>query len=70
VLLATDPRRGEFPFSMALGGFMQLRWLEFARDATQRTDTARRSAGDRHPLAVTAATNLALGEFGEGLCRP
>jgi len=35
VLLATNPRRGDFPFSMALGGYMQLRWLEFARDATQ-----------------------------------
>jgi len=40
VLLKNDPRRGEFPFSMALGGFMQLRWLEFARDATQWTDSA------------------------------
>ena len=33
ILLKTDPRRGEFPF--ALGGSMQLRWFEFARDATQ-----------------------------------
>jgi hypothetical protein len=36
--LKTDPRRGEFPFAMALGGYMQLRWFEFARDATQWTD--------------------------------
>ena len=34
VLLKTDSRRGEFPFAMALGGFMQVRWFEFARDAT------------------------------------
>jgi hypothetical protein len=40
LLHATDPRRGEFPFAMALGGYMQLRWLEFARDATQWTDSA------------------------------
>lgn len=31
---------------------------------------ARRPAGDRHPLAVNAATSLALGEFGEARCRP
>jgi len=37
VFLKTDPRRGEFPFGMALGGYMQLRWLEFARSATELT---------------------------------
>jgi len=40
ILLKTDPRRGEFPFAMALGGYMQLRWFEFARDATQWTNAA------------------------------
>ncbi|MEI6241582.1 MAG: hypothetical protein WCR51_14445, partial [Planctomycetia bacterium] len=40
VLLKNDPRRGEFPFAMALGGYMQLRWFEFARDATQWTNAA------------------------------
>ena len=42
ILLKNDPRRGEFPFAMALGGYMQLRWLEFARDATQWTNAAGR----------------------------
>ena len=40
LLLKNDTRRGEFPFAMALGGFMQLRWLEFARDATQWIDSS------------------------------
>ena len=40
LFLKTDPRRGEFPFGMALGGYMQLRWFEFARDATSWTDNA------------------------------
>jgi len=40
ILLKNDPRRGEFPFAMALGGYMQLRWFEFARDATQWTNAA------------------------------
>ncbi len=35
IFLKTDPRRGEYPFSMALGGYLQLRWFEFARDATE-----------------------------------
>ena len=47
LLHATDPRRGEFPFAMALGGYMQLRWLEFARDATQWTDSAAKSRKSR-----------------------
>ena len=40
LLLKNDARRGELPFAMALGGYMQLRWLEFARGATQWTDSA------------------------------
>jgi hypothetical protein len=43
LLLKNDSRRGEFPFAMALGGFLQLRWLEFARDATQWTNSAGRT---------------------------
>ena len=27
LFLKTDPRRGEFPFGMARGGYMQLRWF-------------------------------------------
>ena len=42
ILLKNDPRRGEFPFAMALGGYMQLRWFEFARDATQWTNSTGR----------------------------
>ncbi|MFM8706197.1 MAG: hypothetical protein ACKOHG_20520, partial [Planctomycetia bacterium] len=35
ILLRTDPKRGEFPFGMALGGYRQLRWFEFARNGTE-----------------------------------
>jgi hypothetical protein len=42
ILIKNDPRRGEFPFAMALGGYMQLRWFEFARDATQWTNSTGR----------------------------
>ena len=34
VLIDTDASRGEFPFSAALSGYIQLRWFEFARSAT------------------------------------
>ena len=41
LLLYRDrPGRGEFPFALAIGGFMQLRWLEFARGATSFTNAA------------------------------
>ncbi|MFM8636016.1 MAG: hypothetical protein ACKOEX_14605 [Planctomycetia bacterium] len=39
ILLRTDPKRGEFPFGMALGGYMQLRWFEFARNGTELSYT-------------------------------
>ena len=42
LFLNNNPRRGDFPFAMALGGYMQLRWLEFARDATTFTNAAGR----------------------------
>jgi len=31
LLYKENSRRGDFPFALALGGYMQLRWLEFAR---------------------------------------
>ena len=40
VLLRTSPKRGEVPFGMALGGYLQPRWFEFARGDTQWTDAA------------------------------
>ncbi len=40
LFLKTDPKRGEFPFGMALGGYMQLRWFEFARGDTEWTNAA------------------------------
>jgi hypothetical protein len=40
LLYKEAPRSGDFPFAVALGGFLQLRWLEFARDATSWTDSA------------------------------
>ena len=40
LLLDTQPKRGEFPFAMALGGFMQLRWFEFARSKNEWVDAA------------------------------
>ncbi|MFM1997448.1 MAG: hypothetical protein RLZZ111_1835 [Planctomycetota bacterium] len=46
LLLKTQPPRGELPFALALGGYMQLRWFEFARDATTWTD----ATGDTLPV--------------------
>jgi len=43
MLHSSDPRKGEFPVSMALGGYLQPRWFEFARDATSWTDAAGRT---------------------------
>ena len=37
VLIQTDPRRGEFPISLAMTGYLQPRWFQFARDATEWT---------------------------------
>jgi hypothetical protein len=42
VLIQNDPRAREFPISLALGGYLQPRWFEFARDATEWTDNAGR----------------------------
>ncbi|MFM7107299.1 MAG: hypothetical protein ACKOZU_01615 [Planctomycetaceae bacterium] len=54
VLLQNSPRRGEFPFAMALGGYLQPRWFEFARSATGWTD----SAGNPRPVSNINAFNL------------
>ena len=41
LLLFAAPRdHGDFPFAMSLSGFMQLRWFEFARDATSWQNAA------------------------------
>lgn len=37
VLIQTDPRRGEFPISLAMTGYLQPRWFQFARDTTEWT---------------------------------
>jgi len=54
LLTTDDPRRGDFPFAVALGGFLQLRWLEFARSATSWTD----SAGNVRPINNINTFNL------------
>jgi hypothetical protein len=38
LVYSEQPGSGDFPFAMAIDGFMQLRWLEFARSATEWTD--------------------------------
>jgi hypothetical protein len=40
VLFKEPPDSGGFPFALAIGGFMQLRWLEFARGTTEWTNAA------------------------------
>ncbi len=47
LLVYTEPPGdGSFPFALAVGGFLQLRWLEFARGATEWTN----SAGTTFPI--------------------
>jgi hypothetical protein len=57
VFLKTDPRRGEFPFAMALGGYLQFRWFEFARSATEWID----STGE--PLPITNINTFNINRF-------
>ena len=57
VLIETDAKRGEFPFSAALSGYIQLRWFEFARSATSWTDNAGRT------LPVTNINTFNLNRF-------
>ena len=54
LLSKEDGSRGDFPFAMALGGYLQLRWLEFARSATTWTD----SAGNTRAINNINAFNL------------
>jgi hypothetical protein len=54
LLHATRPAKGEFPFALALSGYMQLRWFEFARSATQWTN----SAGQLRPINNINTFNL------------
>ena len=54
VLLQNSPKRGELPFAMALGGYLQPRWFEFARSATEWTD----AAGNPRPIRNINAFNL------------
>jgi len=54
LLYTENPRSGDFPFAVALGGFLQLRWLEFARGATSWTD----SAGNVRPINNINTFNL------------
>jgi hypothetical protein len=54
VLHASNPRSNEFPFSVVMNGFMQFRWLEFARDATSWTT----SAGQPLPINNINTFNL------------
>ncbi len=53
---ATDrsPRLGEFPFSLAISGFIQLRWFEFARSATEWTS----ATGQVRPISNINTFNL------------
>ena len=54
LLYAERPGRGEFPFAVALDGYMQLRWLEFARAATTWTD----ATGQQRPINNINTINL------------
>ena len=54
LLYKEAPRSGDFPFAAALGGYMQLRWLEFARGATTWTD----SRGVVRPINNINTVNL------------
>ena len=54
LLHASRPKSGEFPFALALSGYMQLRWFEFARSATQWTN----AIGDVRPVNNINTFNL------------
>jgi hypothetical protein len=42
LVYSDQPGSGDFPFALSIDGFMQLRWLEFARSATEWTDATGR----------------------------
>jgi hypothetical protein len=54
LLYREDTSRGDFPFALAVSGFLQLRWLEFARGATTWTN----SAGSDLPISNINAFSL------------
>jgi len=54
LLYREDKRTGEFPFALAVSGFLQLRWLEFARGATSWTN----AAGTELPISNINAFSL------------
>jgi hypothetical protein len=54
LLYREDKRKGEFPFALAVSGFLQLRWLEFARGATSWTN----AAGTELPISNIDAFSL------------
>jgi hypothetical protein len=54
LLHASRPKSGEFPFALALSGYMQLRWFEFARSATQWTT----AVGEVRPINNINTFNL------------
>jgi len=54
LLYREDKGKGEFPFALAVSGFLQLRWLEFARGATTWTN----SAGTELPISNINAFSL------------
>ncbi len=54
VLHATKPGESEFPFALAMSGYLQGRWLELARGVTSWTD----SAGNVLPVNNESEFNL------------
>jgi len=54
LLYREDSRKGDFPFALVVSGFLQLRWLEFARGATTWTN----SAGTELPISNINAFSL------------
>lgn len=54
LLYSPRPKSGEFPFAMALSGYMQLRWFEFARSATESTS----AVGTVRPITNINTFNL------------
>ena len=53
-LLLHADKKGRVPFALSLGGFMQLRWFEFARGATEWTE----STGKVQPISNINTFNI------------
>ena len=54
LLHSSRPTSGEFPFALALSCYMQLRWFEFARSATESTN----AVGNVRPITNINTFNL------------